>query len=235
MIPREDILKLETRRKIYNIILENPGLHLREILRRTDLSYGVLSYHLKYLKKQDLIVIKVNRRYKRYYVTQKVANKDKEILNILREETPCRIILLLLFAGPGHIYQSRETEKKALTDIATHIDSKIYSKRELVELTKHWDGPYAHLFHLRKHRTTIDFHLNKLLEIGLIEKVKVGKEVKYKLKDESMIWRFLIRYKKALSSSSINRSLTWAEDGVDNLVDPLMDILYDILPHPYHV
>jgi predicted transcriptional regulator len=51
MISREEILKLETRRKIYKIILENPGLHLREILRRTKLSYGVLSYHLKYLKK----------------------------------------------------------------------------------------------------------------------------------------------------------------------------------------
>ena len=112
MISREEVLKLETRRKIYKIILENPGLHLREILRRTKLSYGVLSYHLKYLKKQDLIVIKINRRYKRYYVAQKVANKDKEILNILREATPCKIILLLLFPGPGNIYQSRDTEKR---------------------------------------------------------------------------------------------------------------------------
>jgi hypothetical protein len=73
------------------------------------------------------------------------------------------------------------------------------------------------------------------LETGLIEKVKVGKEMKYKLKDGSMIWRFLIRYKNVLSKNSINRSLIWAEDGVDNLVDPLMEILYDILPHPYHV
>jgi hypothetical protein len=73
------------------------------------------------------------------------------------------------------------------------------------------------------------------LETGLIEKVKVGKEMKYKLKDGSMIWRFLIRYKNVLSNNSINRSLIWAEDGVDNLVDSLMEILYDILPHPYHV
>ncbi|MCK4365914.1 MAG: winged helix-turn-helix transcriptional regulator [Thermoplasmatales archaeon] len=235
MISKENILKLETRREIYNIILENPGLHLREILRRTDLSYGVLSYHLNYLKKQDLIVTKINPRYTRYYVSQKVGDKDKEILNILREETPCKIILLLLIPGPGDIYQSRDIEMKAFSDLATHLYSKIYSKRELVELTRYWKGQYGNLFHLRKHRTTIGFHLDKLLEIGLIEKVKIGKEMKYRLKDENMIWRFLIRYKNALSNNSINRSLIWAEDGVDNIVDPLMEIVYDILPHPYHV
>ncbi len=77
--------------------------------------------------------------------------------------------------------------------------------------------------------------MDKLLEIGLIEKVKIGKEVKYRLKDENMIWRFLIRYKNALSNNSINRSLIWAEEGVYNIVDPVMEIFYDIFPHPYHV
>jgi len=31
MLSKDDILKLETRREIYNLILSNPGLHLREI------------------------------------------------------------------------------------------------------------------------------------------------------------------------------------------------------------
>ncbi|MCK4365849.1 MAG: winged helix-turn-helix transcriptional regulator [Thermoplasmatales archaeon] len=48
MISNENILELETRRQIYNIILENPGLHLRELSRRTNLSFGGLRHHLNY-------------------------------------------------------------------------------------------------------------------------------------------------------------------------------------------
>ena len=36
MISNENILELETRRHIYNIILNYPGLHLRELSRKSD-------------------------------------------------------------------------------------------------------------------------------------------------------------------------------------------------------
>jgi len=231
MISKENILKLGTRRKIYNFILEYPGLHLRELSRRTNIPLGVLRHHLNFLKKQGLVIKKTDRRYVRYYVTQKVGKKDKEIINLLRQEVPRRIILLLLSPGPGNIYQNKDTQKKALKNPATFL--KTYSKRELVELTRYWNGPYGGLFHLRKHRTTTDFHLEKLLDVDLIEKVKVGKEIKYKLKDEDMIWVFLIRYKNALSNASIDRYLIWRDDTVEEMTDLIIEAVFDIFPHPY--
>lgn len=236
MISRGDILKLETRREIYNFILEHPGLHLREISRRTNISFGGLRYHLDFLKKQELVTTKSNRRYIRYYVTQKVGKIDKEIINLLRQEVPRKIFLLMLCAGPGYIYQ------KPLRDVIgpyakkpdPAIYSGIYSKRELVELTRYWNRPYGGLFHLRKHRTTIDFHLNKLLDAGLIEKVPVGKEIKYKIKDEvkdeDMIWAFLIKYQKALSNELIDRMLDWHWEWIEKRIDAMIEVAFDILP-----
>lgn len=49
---KEDSLALETRRKIYNLILNYPGLHEREIARKLNLSLSTLDYHLHYLEKR---------------------------------------------------------------------------------------------------------------------------------------------------------------------------------------
>ena len=47
---RSEILNLENRRKIYNYIRDNPGLHLRELSRRLNIAYYNLDYHIRYLK-----------------------------------------------------------------------------------------------------------------------------------------------------------------------------------------
>lgn len=232
MISKENIFKLELRREIFDFILENPGLHEREISRRMKIPKTTLRHHINYLIKYGLVVTKSEGRYSRYYGTQKVGKKDKEILNLLRQETPQRIIILLLTPGPGHIFKDKNTQNNALSKPETYL--KTYSKKELIELTKYWNGPYVNFFRLHKHRTTIDFHLKKMLDIELIEKITVGREKKYKLKDEDMVWAFLIRYKKALSARSINLYLTWHNNGLIKVLDNIIETVYDILPHPYH-
>ena len=232
MVLEKNLFELETRKRIYSFISEYPGLHLREISRRLNIPFSGLKYHLDFLEKQGVVNKKANRRYTRYYVTQKLSQKDKEIINLLRQEVPCRIILLLLTPGPGHIYRNKHTQVKHIKN--PDIFLKTYSKKELVELTKYWNGPYGRLFHLRKHRTTINFHLEKLLDVDLIEKVKVGREVKYKLKDEFKIWVLLIESYKALSHDSINRYLIWHEDTVKDTTDSVIEAVFDIFPHPYH-
>ena len=72
MISKENILQFETRRNIYNFIVERPGLHLREISRRINISFGGLRHHLDILKKQELIITKTNYGYTRYYATHKI-------------------------------------------------------------------------------------------------------------------------------------------------------------------
>ena len=232
MILKENILKLEIRRKIYNFILKNPGLHLRELSRKTKMPKTTLRHHPNFLEKYGLIITKADHRYTRYYVIQKVGKQDKEILNLLRQETPRRIFMLLLTPGPGHIFKDEEIKKKAFSKFGPFL--KMYSKKELVELTRYWHGPYAKFFHLRKHQTTINFHLNKFLEIGLIEKVKVGREIKYKFKDEDMIWAFFVRHKTEISARSIDLYLNWQNDAVKNVTENLLKVSFEIFPYPYH-
>ena len=47
----DEAVILTPRDKIYSIIVQNPGLHFREIQRRTNIATGALQYHLEYLKK----------------------------------------------------------------------------------------------------------------------------------------------------------------------------------------
>jgi DNA-binding transcriptional ArsR family regulator len=238
MKSNKDILALDTRKKIYDIILKNPGLHLRELGRKTEIPLATLRYHLNFLTKKGIIITKSDHRYSRYYVKHSVASKDKEIINLLRQDIPLRIILLLLSPGPGDIYMNEETKQIASEEPTFFL--KTHSKKELVELTKYWKGPYGGLFNLNKHRTTIDFHLKKLLDADLIDKIKVGKEFKYRLKSEESIWIFLFENKESISNETIDVYLSWHDSlGNDGFfqkrMDLTMEIIYDVFPHPYHV
>ena len=230
MILEDEILKLETRREIYNFILEYPGLHLREISRRTNIPLGSLGYYIKSLKKYGLIETKKDQKYKRYYIKHSIGKNDKVIINLLRQETILRIVIILLCPGPGNIYKDRETYLKSLKKYKTW--EYTYSKKELAELTKHWRK--SDHFHLDKHRTTILFHLKKLIEANLVEEVKNGKESKYKLKDEDMVIAFLIKYKDALSKKAVNEMLEWKRNEYILGLNKLEKIFWEVFPHPYY-
>ncbi|MBI4174683.1 MAG: transcriptional regulator, partial [Candidatus Aenigmarchaeota archaeon] len=60
-------LNLEARRQIYNVIVESPGLHFREIQRRTALATGSLDYHIHFLHKNGMIRTERDKNYVRYY------------------------------------------------------------------------------------------------------------------------------------------------------------------------
>ena len=80
----KNIIKLETRRGLYKLISKNPGLHLQEICRRTNIPNTTLRYHLNFLKKNGLITEKSEDYYNRYYISNKIGVKDKKILHLLR-------------------------------------------------------------------------------------------------------------------------------------------------------
>jgi DNA-binding transcriptional ArsR family regulator len=233
MILKEDILNLKTRQEIYNFILKYPGLHLREISRRMNFSLGNLRHHLSYLKKHGLISTKTHSRYSRYYVIQKIDENDKEIINLLRQEIPRKIILLLSCKGPAYIFKPNKY-KKYNAKLNRKKYPRAFSKKELIELTKYWKEPYATMFHLNRHPTTLDFHLQKLLDADLIEIVKCGKMIKYKLKDVEKLFTFLIIHNQELSEDTVNLFLMWTKLFSPQNIDSISDYVYEILPHPYH-
>lgn len=91
----EDALSLEVRQRIYNLLLGSPGLHFREIQRRTGLATGSLQYHLEYLEKKHLIRHVKEKKFSRFYLVRESFSGEKE-MSALRQESTRKIILFLL-------------------------------------------------------------------------------------------------------------------------------------------
>ncbi len=98
------MLELETRRELYNIVRAFPGLHMREIQRKVDMSIALTEYHLRVLVKADLVTETSEGGYKRYYPSPEEGGKgigaqERRMLGTLRQAIPLRVTLLLLKDG----------------------------------------------------------------------------------------------------------------------------------------
>jgi predicted transcriptional regulator len=92
-------LEHELRKKIYDLISKNPGLHFSKIAEILNIRNSLAKYHLSYMEKNNLIYsIKEKGGYhRRYYkIGAKLGVDDKKILALLRQEMPYKIILFLL-------------------------------------------------------------------------------------------------------------------------------------------
>mgnify|MGYP002398971774 CR=1 FL=1 len=90
-----DIQALEVRQQIYEFIQRNPGLHFREIHRRLAVAVGTLQYHLRHLEHEKLVIGRKDGEYTRYFVVGIVTERDRQLLQFLRQR-PIRHALLLL-------------------------------------------------------------------------------------------------------------------------------------------
>jgi len=93
---KEEILELTVRREIYNHILQSPGLHERELSRKLNIPLSTLNYHLKYLKKRNLLSSSLDGLYTRYYVVGEIGSEDRKVIGVLRQKVPRKIVLFLL-------------------------------------------------------------------------------------------------------------------------------------------
>lgn len=95
----EEILGLERRRRVYQLIRSHPGLHLRELERRLPISLGDLRYHVDYLEREGLVSSKSDGYRKAYFSVRDVSVLDRGLLALLRQRSPRRIVLHLLAGG----------------------------------------------------------------------------------------------------------------------------------------
>lgn len=91
-----DPLELENRKRIFECVRNNPGLHFREIQRRTRLSIGVLDYHLDYMVRRGLMTVTKREGFSRYFPGGEIGADKQRILSCLRQEIPRGIVLYLL-------------------------------------------------------------------------------------------------------------------------------------------
>jgi predicted transcriptional regulator len=127
-------LDLETRREIFELISEVPGLHFRELLRRLDISSGNLNYQLSYMTKHDLIVTITDGNLKRYYAAGKVKGKEKRILACLRNETARGLVLFLLLNPNTQFNDLSKNFDLAPSKLAYHLKKLI--EKDIIEKKK---------------------------------------------------------------------------------------------------
>jgi len=153
----KDRSDLEIKRKIYNLILKNPGLHESKIAEMLKVSWELVFYHLSYLQKNDLVVIEKKDGYNRCFAKGKIGEKDKKLLSILRQKYPLAIIMFLL-TNPFSRFK----------EITGDIDLS---------------------------PSTLSYHLQKLVDKGIVEFEIIKNVKRYLVKDKKYIIQLLVRYK----------------------------------------
>ena len=156
-------LNFGPRKEIFNFILDYPGLHLRELSRKLKIPISTLNYHLRNLEKSGLIKINKEKRYDRVYANEEIGNMAKKLINAIRQETSCKIVLFLsvsLIASQKDL--STELEISSTT-IGKHLKRLV--KMGIIEPAPIENG------------TTCTAHLDKTI----IERSPEGREVLYRL------------------------------------------------------
>lgn len=123
----EEVLNLERRRRVYQFIRSHPGLHLRALEKRLDISLGDLRYHLDYLEKKRMITSRSDGYRKTYFSARDVYLQDRDTLALLRQEAPRRIILHLLMSENSTFEELREVLGVSKSTLSFHL-KKLTSK-----------------------------------------------------------------------------------------------------------
>jgi len=163
-----ELLELETRRAIYNLVLSQPGLHLREIQRQLGMHINLVEYHMHHLMASELVVSVDQEGYVRFFASQapgegsrvdRLTSQDKRVLGMMRQPMPLRIMVYLLAAGTA--------QHKDVCD------------------------------HLGCAPSTLTYHMKKLVRGRIVVQRSAGEGKGYYLADRRGVARLLMLYRPA--------------------------------------
>ncbi len=87
------LAKTDTRSDLLAIIQDNPGLHFRELQRRSGLANGQLEYHLYQLEKELKVSKRRDGKLLRYFSNMSGNQKERVIVYFLRNRVSREIII----------------------------------------------------------------------------------------------------------------------------------------------
>ena len=92
----DDLLANDTRKKIYDCIRKNPGIHLRGIGKETDITLGTLRYHIGQLRRSHAIAVCEDRGYTHYFENSGTYSASQQtVLKHMRNDTTRKILAVL--------------------------------------------------------------------------------------------------------------------------------------------
>jgi predicted transcriptional regulator len=113
--------ELEKRRMIYRHIVRHPGLHLRELERRLNVSLGDLRYHLDRMEKAGHITTQFDGYRKTYFATRGFFVQDKAVLALLRQGSPRSLILHLMGRSVAPFEELRKVLGVSKSTLSFHL------------------------------------------------------------------------------------------------------------------
>ena len=113
--------ELEARKKVFDLISVAPGLHLREIQKRLNIPLGTVEYHLNYFTDHEMVLVKEERGYKRYFLKQSMGSEDRKYLSLFREAIPRRIVLFLMKKPGATFGDIAEALEMPPSSLAFHV------------------------------------------------------------------------------------------------------------------
>jgi predicted transcriptional regulator len=122
----EDGKSGETSKRILQFIQNNPGCHLRKIREMIGISQGTVQYHTDRLEKMGRITSTRSGLYKHYFPVGIFQNNEKEILQILRQETARQILMFI-------VERQAPTQTDIVNSIGISASSVNWHMRRLVE------------------------------------------------------------------------------------------------------
>ncbi len=116
----------ETADRILQFIQNNPGCHLRGIKDMIQISQGTVQYHTDRLEKMGRITSTTTGLYKHYFPVGIFQNNEKEILQILSQETTRQILMYI-------VEQKSPTQTDIVNSVGISASSVNWHMKRLVE------------------------------------------------------------------------------------------------------
>ncbi len=129
-----DKVTLENRKKIFDYISDNPGVHLRKISRDIDIHLSTLRYHLDYLELEGLITCQKEENLKTYFVSGKLNPHEKILTHLLQQKRFRDIIIILIESND--LTSSQIAEKVAINISTASKYINILEQKELISHKK---------------------------------------------------------------------------------------------------
>jgi predicted transcriptional regulator len=187
----KNILDLEVRQELYKFVSDNPGLQINKISQTLNMPLSTLDHHLKFLLKSHLMKRGNNGSSKKIFICNGngYCKRDKELINLLRQEIPCRIFLHLIFSLPVTTKELAEELRIHSSDVYIHIKKLLDIGAIEPAFVK--DGK---IFPVRNNGGS-----------HIIITDDTDRERYYIIKDQKMIndaYKLIIKYKDSLQSSN---------------------------------
>ena len=146
---------------ILSIVEENPGIHFREIMRKTGLMNGVVSHYLSKLENGNKIVAMRSSRTARFYAAS-ISEDDYMVIKALRRPTP-RILLLTLLHDDGLSFvQLVDKADRSPSTVSLYLARLVKDELETIRISKL--KKYYYLSDREKIDRLLDHHGPSLLD-----------------------------------------------------------------------